>query len=447
MKSKERFKWKFKKISVTLIGMFLVVLFVFIYLKSTSHSEEQSNDLFTLQSSMENFKDLYGEKIPVNGEKKSISGEWGDLEEAPIILQASANYFSKYSKYNEIIGIIKSSNHWTFRNMSLENISLLFKSVGLDQKVCDELISYTKPTSDGKGFITTPPDAILWSFTPEIREKLYSYIGKFEENTTYFLPFHYNSNSSEEWLYQSRFNKEITEKLASMVYMRCGICNISDIHLIVPYLKTLDDWNNLLQILFRTPALDLYLKVGEGQDISKLTGYWGNLKREKIVEPLLKKMKELPGGGKIDVAKLLPHISQNRLNTFTGVEETDKYSRDCLWTMFNFFNSKSDERFADDKNKPKLFDAISKPLKGNSKMKFGDIILFTGKDHTIIHGCVYIADNIVYTKNGQASDMSNTPFIFSDFGKTLALYRCGEQKVNTEFYSRTFANTNLIKLK
>ena len=80
-----------------------------------------------------------------------------------------------------------------------------------------------------------------------------------------------------------------------------------------------------------------------------------------------------------------------------------------------------------------------------SKLKFGDIIEITDKNGEIKHTCVYIAENIVYTKDGQDSDITISPFILSDFAKTLAIYTYHKDMVNLVFYTRSVGDTNQIK--
>jgi len=55
--------------------------------------------------------------------------------------------------------------------------------------------------------------------------------------------------------------------------------------------------------------------------------------------------------------------------------------------------------------------------------RFGDIILLTLPDGTSIHSANYIADGIVFTKNGPSLA---TPFLLSTLEDMLAFYPSGE---------------------
>ena len=339
-----RLKSRKKTITLILILIPCIVLVLLVSINSIANASNKTNS------------DLSGERILYTDKIRNVSGVWGKLELDPIIVQAKENYFQNDADYNAIIEAMKSSDHWTFKNQSLDGIQSLFLSAGLSSEVCSELIKNTKPISGGSGYITTPPDAILWNFTPEIRAKLYPQIGQFEGNTAYAIPYHYTSVDPKEWLYKSNLPKDITDKLEKLIYIQGNMLCISDLHLLAPFLNTATDWNNLLQTIFRSTALDVYLKIEHGQDVSKLIDYWGNLGRVKDIKPILEQMSDKKEGGKIDITELLPSIPKSRLDTFASIKETDKNFRDCKWTMFNFFNTKSDDRYnTDEKRKPHIF--------------------------------------------------------------------------------------------
>ena len=315
--------------------------------------------------------DLIGQKILLNNEGKIISGPWGKLEEVPMIIQPPTRLFENYQ---EEVNIINSGKHWIFKNTSLTEIQSLFLNAGLSRKICRELLSYTKAIPNGYGFITSPPDTVLENFTPEIKAKLYPVIGKYSDNITYYHPFHYNSPNAEEWFFNCSLNKDLVKRLSSLIYVQKNICYISDLHLIVPFIKTPAEWTTLLQTLFRTPALEVYLKVDRGEDVSKLVDYWKNFDRIQYVTSIFEKMRNSPGGGKINISNLLPTITRLRLNTFASIEESNTYNVDCHWTSFNFFNDQYDDR-------PILLNRICRPLSETEQPKFGDIYLISDENN------------------------------------------------------------------
>lgn len=110
-----KLKKSHKIISLILINLFCVTLSLF-FIFSKNHAAALS----------QMHPDLLGEKIPYTHEIKNSSGPWGNLEIVPVIIQAKSEYFTKDTNYNAIVDTMKSSGHWTFQNLRLEEVRSLF---------------------------------------------------------------------------------------------------------------------------------------------------------------------------------------------------------------------------------------------------------------------------------------------------------------------------------
>jgi hypothetical protein len=73
------------------------------------------------------------------------------------------------------------------------------------------------------------------------------------------------------------------------------------------------------------------------------------------------------------------------------------------------------------------------------KPTFGDIIMFTKPDGSIIHSCVFIADDIVYTKNGASP---NAPWILMSLSDVVAFYPSNEP-LDIQYYRAKSYDANL----
>jgi hypothetical protein len=375
-------------------------------------------------------------KISFTDDGKRLSGPWGDLEINPITLQPPINMMTDYKS------LFEASKNWNFDNANLDEIRDLFLKAGLSSEVCDLLIKNTKPVPNGGGYITSPPSGVLLGFSSDIRARLYPEIGKYKNNPTYTYPLNYSSTNPDDWFLAGFLRPDLIKRITPLIYIRNNMCCISDLHLVVPYLKTSIETENLLQVMFRSRALEVFLKIEEGQDISKLAEYWGRLGRTDEITPLLESIRNTPGGGKIDIIHLLPPIPRGRLHTFVSAKEYNQFLRNCHWLSFNFFNEQSDERVGKDENLGRLLGAITDPLPKGQQPQFGDMILIIDQNENVLHSCVYIADNLVFTKNGSAPDR---PFKLSYLDDVLSLYSL-DGGLTTEIFSRKIPDTNLIQL-
>jgi hypothetical protein len=103
----------------------------------------------------------------------------------------------------------------------------------------------------------------------------------------------------------------------------------------------------------------------------------------------------------IDVIHLLPPFARDHLYCYPklSVADLDKPAVvNCLWTSLNFFPPKPNDRFLDA--------AIAlKALKEDyfvveTDFELGDIVAFLDEKGDIFHAAVFIADDLVFSKNG-----------------------------------------------
>lgn len=409
---------KIKAILISIISVAVFsTAFTFLYIN------EYKPFISRQQISIDEFYSKYeGEKISLNTTETCQTGVWGSIELISSIIQPCEEYIVNQINRYDLYEQFNSSRQWVFNDMKLENIKQLFLDGGLDEAVCSRLLQSTSPISGGKGYITTLPDEILNSFTPETRARLYNLIGDCSGNGMYGQPVYFCSGNPEEWFYQSSLSEKQIEKLLSLVYVKNGVSYISDIHLVLPLIAE-DELVGFIQTIFRSKTVDCQLIIEEGQDVSGLVNYWGGPDDARSVEDTLEKLSQKTGGGKISISELLPVIPQNRLDTYVGLDEFEADWKDCHWTTINFFNHRVDESYY---NSPDTFSylcKLSKPIKAE-EMKFGDIVSVFDENNILVHSCIYIADNLVMTKNGMGNLM---PFVISYLDKTVSIY--GEKTV------------------
>ena len=108
------------------------------------------------------------------------------------------------------------------------------------------------------------------------------------------------------------------------------------------------------------------------------------------------------GNDLLDATQLLPSLPRRYLYTFySGDVPIVGTLPNCPWTSRHFFNTTPLDYHRD----PRLatlhvsedYNPVAEPY------MFGDVLMFISRPSTPMHSCVYIADDIVYTKNGQSA--------------------------------------------
>jgi hypothetical protein len=156
----------------------------------------------------------------------------------------------------------------------------------------------------------------------------------------------------------------------------------------------------LTSALSRQSAVLARLMVRPDTDIDKIASYWSNVPNVRFTDlrPLLESLKQLPEGGTISLLYLLPKFARDRLYTFPLPPQPGEPTMDCHWTTFNFSNETPDNRFNDPDYAVRYIQKNYYPIAAPSL--YGDILLLMNDKNEVKHSAVYLADNIVYTKNG-----------------------------------------------
>jgi hypothetical protein len=182
-------------------------------------------------------------------------------------------------------------------------------------------------------------------------------------------------------------------------------------------ISTVAERRRLMKTLSRTSALLMKIRVRPDSDPVALADYWANGRRAKDVQALIESLTKVPGSASLDVAHLLPSFARKRLNTFP-VPATDdtRPPLNCYWTSLNFFNDPPDDRYLDD---PAWKEALDKNFTHAAEATLGDIMFLVRPNGLPVHAVVYIADDVVFTKNGYSD---RQPWILMKWEDMIAGY-------------------------
>ncbi|HEV7403531.1 MAG TPA: hypothetical protein VGO11_11410, partial [Chthoniobacteraceae bacterium] len=105
------------------------------------------------------------------------------------------------------------------------------------------------------------------------------------------------------------------------------------------------------------------------------------------------------GGAWIGLTLLLPPLPREEIYSYPLIPENPAaVPRDCHWTSLNFFRQTPDPSFSDPKVVLEQFQKEYCTAPGDPQ--YGDVVLLTKPDGTPVHSAIYLADDIVFTKNG-----------------------------------------------
>lgn len=317
-------------------------------------------------------------------------GPWGELEYARINIEPT----------EEIAWAEERSfgpTSWFFDGQTRAQVMLLSTNLGLTPNLCAELQEQASWTPEPDGVLVLPSSNLVWTLSADVRARLYSVLARSQRNELQVWPFVYRQGGFDEWFGRSGLSEATIALVKQVVYQRGVALCVADAPALCARIPDPAERHRLIKTLARTSALLMKVRVRPDTDVAALAAYWGQGWHVKEIEPLLASLTRVPASITLDVAHLLPPFARKRLNSFPTPFVPGQRAPDCYWSAWNFFNDPPDDRYYDDA-------VWRQELQQNCTLveqpTFGDLVFLTRPDGVPVHCAVFIADDVVFTKNG-----------------------------------------------
>ncbi|CAN5713290.1 hypothetical protein BH11VER1_BH11VER1_26430 [soil metagenome] len=338
-------------------------------------------------------------------------GPWGNLDYYYIYLEAPERLVENFPMPNTI-------TKWSFPGATAADLKSLFSQAGLTEPLQDYLLDSKHIVKEEGALTVFPPLPDLLAMTPGQRTVIYKELAKSELNEFQNNPVFITSGSVEQWLGQSRLSGELIEIISKFTYMRGNVLVFSDLSAVLNYVQSDAEARDFFKTMTRTRSLMVRIKLDKSSNIEAITNYWTGQNRNKDIEPMLTSAVESEGIEDIDVIHLLPSLPRRFVFGYPP-KELAILGRmpDCHWTSLNFFNFKPKDYFLD--TRLATAHVLEKYAKVDPPYHFGDVLMFLTPKGDAIHSCNYIADDIVYTKNGENMI---APWVLMKISDVLRIY-------------------------
>jgi hypothetical protein len=338
-------------------------------------------------------------------------GPWGDLEYYYIYLEAP-------DRLVEHFAMPHSLPKWVFVSGTYDSVRAIFKTAGLPTALQDYLLDPRHVVQQDKFFTVFPPLPDLIAMTPEQRSVIYRELAKSDQNEFHSNPIYITSGDPAQWLGQSRLRPELREVIMKMTYMRGEVLCFSDVSAVLGMVQSNAEAHNLFKTMTRMRSLVLRLSVKSGEDYSGVVRYWSGTNRNKDIEPVILSAAETAGIDRLDCIHLLPSLARRCLYSYPpGELAILGRMPDCHWTSLNFFNYTPRDYYLD--TRLASLHVLEDYEKVQPPYSFGDVLMFMTPEGNAMHSCAYIADDIVYTKNGE--NMAS-PWLLMKIGDVQRIY-------------------------
>lgn len=334
--------------------------------------------------------------LPNGPEQAASRGPWGRLTLTPIIVSPPLEYVAADWGRPE-----PGQYRWYFPGTGPDMLRAFLSSTGLTADQAARLESTARPDERIRGLTITPDPELLRQLTPEVRSRIYTQLARTHLNADQANSFRFFGGTAEAWLAHSLISPETRALIEPLIYRDGDIMHFADAEIVLDQVTDAAERQKLAKVLLRQPTMLVRLAVDATSEVSTLADYWGRGGRSTDVRPLLESVAAPGDDAEIDIIHLLPAFARNRLYRYPRLtaEDLNKPALvNCLWSSLNFFNDEPDDRFLD-------LDASLTELKTNyyiveSNYQLGDVIALLDGEGDLFHVVVYIADDLVFTKNG-----------------------------------------------
>jgi hypothetical protein len=325
---------------------------------------------------------------------------------------------------------------WFFKDYSKERVIELLKSAEISQARIDKSLPDSAWKSQAEGTWLTPGDELILGLSPEARSKIYSVLVAFKENDDQLDPVWFRPETLDKQLDESGLAAPSIKLLKSLLYRNgSSLLLFADKDSALRQLPNDSEKRLFIKTISRKSTLMARLKIDADTNIDALSGYWDVGGRHKDILPLMRSLQRVEGGLNMSIIYLLPHFMREHLYTYPFPSSDPQATKqDCFWSAFNTFNSQPDDRFSDmDYARQVLltdYYNIAQPS------QLGDLVFLSGSDNQALHAAVYVADDVVFTKNGFHCTQPWILMHLKDMVETYAARVPPGKQLNVVYYRR-----------
>lgn len=336
------------------------------------------------------------------------SAPWGHLRVVPTVIEIPDEMISYATPPTNAV-------QWFIGTPRAESAAALLGEVGLDSNAVRRVMERAVAEPDGSGFRVTPPEDVILSMDPGTRGRLYRVLARWDANFEQKFPVRFDRTSPVGWLDKSDLPAGTKSLIQGLLYEEGDLRLFSDYTTVLHGMDDPKVQRALVEVLSRQATLLVRVQMGSPDEVDGLVRYWGFPDRAEQVRPILESAAMAAEPIDTPVTLLLPRFARSRLYMYR--REGDPRFADCHWSSFNFFREAPDPAFTNAEHCRETL--LTEYVAVTNAPRLGDLILFRDEQQKAVHSCNYIADDIVFTKNGGAL---GEPWILAHLDDVTSFY-------------------------
>ncbi len=339
-------------------------------------------------------------------------GPWGELYTVPFTIAAPDELIPVRS-------LESGGTHWVFKNSARSEISQLLESAGVPSEQREAVLAPAVAQVSGVDLEISPTPEMIMALPDNARLTIYRKLAQFPENRPSFSFIHRDT-------LRDRFdNSGVSEETLALFHKFC--CEHGDylvlggLPALLSQIRDYDEKIRFMKALTRQKTMLIRLRITPSSDVKELVKYWGKGRWAPKVRTLLESIDRVPGSTFIGLTAMMPPLPASQLYFYplaqTVAASGTTQLHDCHWTSLNFFQDPSETVAVNQASFVAELAGSYFAISGDPT--FGDLLILAKPDGEIVHSAVFIADEIVYTKNGATPIF---PWTFSTVMDVLRQY-------------------------
>ena len=317
------------------------------------------------------------------------AGPWGIAEVTPLALRPTLD-----SIHPEAIRTKPMT--WFFPGWSKDEARAFLEKAG-----CDVASASPAFRREASGIWMAPTHDWIIALPAEARSIVYAHLARDERNPTHRYPFTFRSERLDRELAASGLSAATADLVRRLIWLKGDSWMLADTDLILERCMDRSEKQRFLRLLTTHSAVSLRLSLPRSADLEAAVRYWGAGSRTPTARALLEALQDSAGRSSLDIAYLLPPLARNLLLTYPDAGASDRPHaayRNCFWTALNFFLPRPDDRFVELAAANEALDRSYKLV--TDAKQFGDVLVWRDSDGQLMHMAVWMAADVVFTKNG-----------------------------------------------
>ena len=324
---------------------------------------------------------------------KANPGPWGDLEVRTIYMEAPDSLLAAVAKPNSV-------TRWVFEQTTESAVRALLQRCGVPPVTVDKLLDPSRRIVAGNVLSLYPTVEDLVAIPPAARSVLYQELAKSAANEYQRDPVYILGGDLEDWLMDAGLSEAQKELFRKLAWKRGEALVFSDIQALLTLARNSEEVRTTFRAVTRVRSLVVELQLPLKTDRRQFIDYWAAGQTDAPRLTFINAITQRRAPQSVDITHFLPSLMRQRAYTFPEMELGLKGRfPDCHWTSLNFFNLTPKDFYLDTRLAAaqliENYNAVEAPY------RYGDVLCFLDEGEGL-HTCVYIADDIVLTKNGDS---------------------------------------------